>query len=236
MISLDWKKLQNGSDIRGVAMEGVVGEKVNLTPEVCKRIACAFGLWLSRNKNKNIKDMRISIGNDSRLSGESLRNAAIDGLTGMGAKVFSFGLASTPAMFMSTVIEGYQYDGAIMLTASHLPFNRNGLKFFTAEGGLEKQDISDILELAEADEFPVGGVKGTVQNVDFISVYAADLVEKIRKGANHPDNYNQPLKGLRIIVDAGNGAGGFFTNKVLEPLGADTRGSQLEKKYGNNYD
>jgi phosphomannomutase len=233
MTSLDWKKLQNGSDIRGVAMEGVEGEKVNLTPEVCKRIACAFGLWLSRKKNKNVKDLQISIGNDSRLSGESLRNAAINGLTGMGVKVYNCGLASTPAMFMSTVTEGYQYDGAIMLTASHLPFNRNGLKFFTVEGGLEKQDITDILELAEAGGFPASEVKGTVQDVDFISVYAADLVEKIRKGVDHPDNYEQPLKGLRIIVDAGNGAGGFFTSKVLEPLGADTRGSQFLEPDGN---
>ena len=52
-------------------------------------------------------------------------------------------------MFMTTVTEGHEYDGAVMLTASHLPFDRNGMKFFTREGGLEKQDISKILELSE---------------------------------------------------------------------------------------
>jgi phosphomannomutase len=227
MLSIEWKRLQNGSDIRGVALEGVEGEKVNLTPEVCKRIACAFGLWLSKKKGKDFQNLQVSIGNDSRLSAQSLREAAINGLTGMGINVFNFGLASTPAMFMSTVIDGHQYDGAIMLTASHLPFNRNGMKFFTHEGGLEKKDITDILKLAEAGDFPDAEAKGTVQEVDFISVYAADLVDKIRKGANDPDNYEQPLKGLHIIVDAGNGAGGFFADKVLEPLGADTRGSQF---------
>lgn len=227
MTNQQWKKLQNGSDIRGIAMEGVEGEEVNLTPETCKKIACAFGIWLSNKKGRNVQELSISIGNDSRLSAESLRNASINGLSGLGVKVYNFGLASTPAMFMSTVIKGYQYDGAIMLTASHLPFNRNGLKFFTCEGGLEKQDIKDILELAEVGKFPESGTKGSVQNIDFISVYAADLVEKIQKGANDPENYDQPLKGLRIIVDAGNGAGGFFAEKVLKPLGADTQGSQF---------
>ena len=51
-------------------------------------------------------------------------------------------------MFMSTVTDGYNCDGAIMLTASHSPFNRNGLKFFTPQGGLGKPDISEILAIA----------------------------------------------------------------------------------------
>lgn len=46
---------------------------------------------------------------------------------------------------------GYEYDGAVMITASHLPYNRNGFKFFTAEGGYEKGDISDLLALAAAE-------------------------------------------------------------------------------------
>ena len=51
-------------------------------------------------------------------------------------------------MFMATVDEQLHADGAVMVTASHLPWNRNGLKFFTAKGGLEKADIARILELA----------------------------------------------------------------------------------------
>ena len=50
-------------------------------------------------------------------------------------------------LFGSRRLTGH-YDGAIMLTASHMPFNSNGLKFFTADGGLEKNDISEILQLA----------------------------------------------------------------------------------------
>lgn len=226
MLGENWKRLQNGSDIRGVAMEGIEGENVNLTPDIAKRIASAFGTWLSQKKNKKLQDLRISIGNDSRLSGPALREAAINGLTELGCSVYNFNLSSTPAMFMSTVLPGYDYDGSIMLTASHLPFNRNGLKFFTNEGGLEKKDITAVLEIAETGAFQYGK-QGAIAEVDFISVYAADLVDKIRKGANDAEDYMKPLKGFRIIVDAGNGAGGFFAEKVLKPLGADTAGSQF---------
>lgn len=233
MLTDKWKKLQNGSDIRGVALEGVAGENVNLTEEAAERIACAFGVWLSDKKKKALADLKVSIGNDSRLSGPALRQAVIKGLTSLGCQVFNCGLASTPAMFMSTVIAGYEYDGAIMLTASHLPFNRNGLKFFTNEGGLEKQDITQILTITEKGDFQASASAGKVDEVDFISVYAADLVEKIRKGANSTENYMKPLEGFRIIVDAGNGAGGFFVEKVLEPLGADTTGSQFLEPNGS---
>ncbi|MEL6232688.1 MAG: phosphomannomutase/phosphoglucomutase, partial [Cyanobacteria bacterium J06627_3] len=61
----------------------------------------------------------------------------------------------------------------------------------------------------------------------FISVYAEQLVQTIRTAVNHPQTFDQPLQGLKIIVDAGNGAGGFYASKVLEPLGADTTGSQF---------
>jgi len=222
-----WKRLQNGSDIRGVALDGIAGEAVNLTPDIAKTIAMAFAAWLSTRTGKPARELRISIGRDSRLSGPALRDAAVTGLRAMGCQVIEVGLASTPAMFMSTVLPGFGYDGAIMLTASHLPFNRNGLKFFTPEGGLEKQDITAILTLAAGGELAVAAQAGEVLTLDFISVYAAYLVENIRKGAADAQDYEHPLQGLRIIVDAGNGAGGFFVDKVLRPLGADTTGSQF---------
>jgi len=227
MLSKQWEKLQNGSDIRGVAIEGVEGEHVNLTDDVVIRIACAFGTWLSKVKNKPFSDLKISVGNDSRLSAPRIRSKVTEGLSRLGCSVIDCGLASTPAMFMSTVLKGYEYDGAIMITASHLPFNRNGFKFFTNKGGLEKGDITDILTLAEANNFVLADKPGQITSMDFISVYAEDLVNKIRDGVNHPTNREQPLKGFKIVVDAGNGAGGFFAHKVLVPLGADISGSQF---------
>ena len=228
-----WQKLQNGADIRGVAIAGVEGESVNLTPEVAYTLGQAFVTWLTSTLSQAAADMVISIGRDSRLSGPALMAGLADGMMSMGAQVYDFDIASTPAMFMSTVTPDYDCHGAIMLTASHLPFNRNGLKFFTAQGGLNKADITDILTLAGKDDFLTAATKGDIQKRDFISVYADGLVQKIRQAVNHPEHYEQPLKGLRIVVDAGNGAGGFYAGKVLQPLGADTNGSQFLDPDGN---
>ena len=227
MNNIDWNKLQNGSDIRGVALEGVSGEAVNLTPQVAQTLGNAFVSWLSQNAGKSTTELSVGIGRDSRLSGETLSQSVIEGIAIAGCQVYNFDIASTPAMFMSTVTDGFNCDGAIMLTASHLPFNRNGLKFFTPQGGLGKPDISDILAIAASDKVISDDNKGKITKDDFISIYAAKLVETVRKGVDHPDNYEQPLKGLKIVVDAGNGAGGFYVDKVLKPLGADTTGSQF---------
>ena len=139
---MDYKKLQNGSDIRGVALEGIEGQHVNLTEKVCRDIGRGFALWLIDKKGKT--NLNVAVGRDSRLSGEKLSAWICSSMVESGLNVTDFGMASTPAMFMATVTEGYNFDGTIMITASHLPFNRNGFKFFTSLGGLEKEDIKQI--------------------------------------------------------------------------------------------
>lgn len=227
MQGVNWQALQNGSDIRGVALAGVAGEAVNLTSEVVTRLGQAFAQWLAQKLDKTTATLTVSVGRDSRLSGETLMAAVVEGLSALGCAVYDFGMASTPAMFMSTVTPGFNCDGAIMLTASHLPFNRNGMKFFATQGGLGKSDISAILLLAAQPHWSMATTPGSVTQHDFIAVYAEHLVQRIRKGVNHPQTYAQPLQGFKIVVDAGNGAGGFFASRVLEPLGADTTGSQF---------
>jgi phosphomannomutase len=221
---VDWKKLQNGSDIRGVAMQGVPGEEVNLSPEVATRLGSAFATWLDRNRS-GLKS--VAVGCDSRITGPELKRAFIQGLTDSGVQVLDCGMASTPAMFMTTINPALNVDGGVMLTASHLPFNRNGMKFFTEKGGFDKGNVADLLQIAAEGNFLESGAKGEVSSLDFISDYADFLVETIRKGVNDPQHYHTPLNGLKIIVDAGNGAGGFFANKVLVPLGAHMDGSQF---------
>ena len=233
LASQDWQQLQNGSDIRGVALAGVPDEAVNLTPEVAYQIGQAFVRWLAGKLEKRPEELVVSVGRDSRISGPALRDGLADGMRSQGTKVLDFAIASTPAMFMSTVTEGYECDGAIMLTASHLPFNRNGFKFFTAQGGLDKPDIKEILRLASENNFEEASNKGEIEEKDFISVYADGLVQQIRKEVNDSEQYEQPLKGLKVVVDAGNGAGGFYADKVLEPLGANTQGSQFLEPDGH---
>ncbi|KAL8052125.1 hypothetical protein ABFS82_06G189900 [Erythranthe guttata] len=226
-------KLQNGSDIRGVAIDGVEGEPVSLPERVTEAIAAAFAAWLlDRKKPDASRRLKVSIGHDSRISAQKLQDAVSRGLDAAGVDVIQYGLASTPAMFNSTLTKNKDIfcpvDGSIMITASHLPYNRNGFKFFTNAGGLGKVDIKDILERA-ADiykNFTEEGLRDpqSVKRVDYMAVYTSDLVAAVRKASG---DIEKPLEGFHIVVDAGNGAGGFFAGKVLEPLGAITSGSQF---------
>ena len=217
---MDYSKLQNGSDIRGVALEGIEGQHINLTESACKDIGRGFALWLLKKAGKK-EGLRVAVGRDSRLSGETLSGWLCEAMVAQGLEVTDFGMASTPAMFMSTVTEGYTFDGSVMITASHLPFNRNGFKFFTAEGGLEKADIKEILTYAAGSE-ATGVAPGKLISGAFMDTYAKILADKIRAATGE----EKPLEGFRIVVDAGNGAGGFYVDKVLKPLGANTEGSR----------
>jgi phosphomannomutase len=221
----DIMKLQNGSDIRGIACEGVEGESVNLTKEAGNRIGGGFVRWLAEKKGKDTNELRIGVGHDSRITADSLFEAIAKGMAACGAKVYDCGLVSTPSMFMTTVFDEFRFDGSVMITASHLPFNRNGYKFFTRDGGLEHDDITDVLKLASGLDVAQADLSG-IEKVNSIDVYCRFLRDKIKSSIKATD-YDLPLKGIHIVVDTGNGAGGFFVEKVLNPLGADTTGSQF---------
>lgn len=244
-IASAYLKLQNGSDIRGVAIEGVPDEPVTMTPTVAFYVGLGFADWLEQNSGTPASELRVSIGEDPRMSGAVMSASLAAGLAARGVTVGRLGLCTTPAMFMSCVLPGWSYDGAIMVTASHLPFNRNGLKFCTPDGGLEKANITAILQAAAAHATADGAKPGAthladvarvmraclaveashVEDFDFLPTYAGYIKKVIREGVAHPTSPDRPLEGWKIIVNAGNGAGGFFATQVLEPLGADISGS-----------
>jgi len=223
MLTKYWKQFKSGTDIRGVASEGVPGEEISLTDENIEKMAAAFVMWLADFAKKDASALTVAVGHDSRISADRIQAAVTRALIGAGVQVLDCGLASTPSMFMTTIELGC--DGSIQITASHHPFNRNGLKFFTKNGGLDSPDIERILLHAQNDEKPAAG-KGTVKPVDYMAQYSANLRDKIKQGVNAAD-YEHPLSGFKIVVDAGNGAGGFYARDVLAPLDADTNGSQF---------
>lgn len=227
----DYLKLRNGTDVRGVALEGVAGEPITLTDEIATNIAKAFCVWLISHTGKT--QVCVAVGYDSRLSSPALAEAVVAGITSTGHDALVTGLSTTPSMFallkdVNKMNEKYCH-GAIMITASHLPFNRNGLKFFSHGGGLEATDVKEILELASTYRFAEVNTAGTRTDAPYLDEYANTLVEMVRKATGK----ETPLSGKRIIVDAGNGAGGFYADKVLIPLGADTSGSQFLEPDGN---
>lgn len=216
MQSGELKKLKSGTDVRGVAVDA--GQPVTLTDEAVELIVKAFIKWLSGRLGK--RKFKIAIGNDSRVSAERIVNCAKNALLSCGCDVVYTGLSSTPSMFILLKKSGWGVDASIMVTASHLPYDRNGLKFFTPEGGLDGKDIDEILQIA-ADGGELSSC-GSYEEKPFMDEYSDILVETVENACG-----KLPLKGKKIIVDAGNGAGGFFAEKVLKPLGADISGSQF---------
>ena len=98
-----WKQFKSGTDIRGVAVDGVEGEPLNLTDEVVSQMACGFLLWLSARTGKSADQLTVAVGHDSRISAERIRAAVVNAMTVRGVKVLDCGLSSTPAMFMITL-------------------------------------------------------------------------------------------------------------------------------------
>jgi phosphomannomutase len=113
------RRLQNGPDVRGVALEGEKGRPVDLTPLAVEVIGESFGEWL-REKGEGEEDgqrqqLRVSVGRDPRLSGSRLSAVLFAGLARAGCAVFDMGLATTPACFMSTILPRFDYDASIMV-------------------------------------------------------------------------------------------------------------------------
>jgi len=218
--------LKSGSDIRGTAI-ATAAEAVNLDAETVQKIGGAFCTWLSTKTGKT--DLIVAVGHDSRLTGETLKEALIEKFKKCGMTIYDCGLASTPAMYTMTKHAEVKADGAIMITASHHPKHKNGLKFFTADGGLQSGDIDEILHLAAQDLCPVGNRTLLCRKPYVEKYYAAGLVDFARTKTGEM----YPLEGFKIVVDAGNGAGGFYVEHVLKPLGASTEGSQFLNPDGN---
>lgn len=220
---MNYGELKSGTDIRGYASD-LGGNTVNLTAEAVYDITAAFGVWYINKYEKNPMDIKVAVGHDSRITGEAIAERVKAALINAGITVFDCGLASTPAMFMTTV--DLDTDAAIQITASHHPFDRNGLKFFTKDGGLDSSDITEIINLANCGEEIICNKQGKVKPVDYMTDYAARLRKMICDAVGKTEE-EKPLKNYKIVVDAGNGAGGFYAQNVLEKLGANIKGSRF---------
>lgn len=217
---MDWMKLKSGSDVRGVA----VGEHAPLTPRVAACLGMAFARFVAEKKHKPVSQVIIAVGRDSRISGPALLRGAAEGVSKAGASVLDFGMCTTPAMYMSIITPGFEPDGSIMITASHHPYDKNGLKFFLEEGGIDGDTVTTLLQMAAEMEPDDKAIAGSITEKAFLPTYMEQLAARIRSGLD--TDMPKPLLGLHVVVDAGNGAGGFYA-QLLEELGAWIEGSQF---------
>jgi phosphomannomutase len=176
----------------------------------------------------------IAVGIDPRPHGMRLADALARGAEAVSrTRVVYTGIATTPACASFT--GGGGVDAAVMVTASHLPVDRNGFKIFphwSRGGSVSRDELRDLGRRAKhvaSKLFEQMAVPATSGNqalfcsewVDYMPRYKDNLKGAIarsdKKGAS-------PLEGLSIVLNAGNGSGGFFA-KVLSDLGADVSGS-----------
>ena len=205
-----WQRFKSGSEIRGNADL--------LTDSFAERIGYEFAHWLAEHLVTTPDKLRIAVGRDSRSSGPRLKAALIRGITAADSDVFDCDLCTTPAMFMTTVAPETRAHGAIMVTASHYSSEKNGFKFLLREGHMTEAGIDALIKRAIKAEIP----DRLVTPINFLSLYTGRLKKIVRERLE--DDALKPLLGLHVVVDAGNGAGGFYAD-FLSDLGADVDGS-----------
>ena len=231
MTTVDYLELRKDINIRGIATAVQDGQEVVLTEEVVSNIAKAFCVWLVSHIGKS--RVTVAIGYDARLSSPFLCEAAASSIMSIGHNAVVTDLSATPSMLALLQDDAWQdkrpCDGSIMITGGNLPAEYNGLKLFFGDSHLKADSIESILYLAETYVHPEVMEPGQRIEAPYMDDYAERMVNVIRKATGE----ELPLLEKKIIVDAGNGVGGFFATKVLAPLGADTTGSQYLEPNGN---
>lgn len=186
-------------DIRGVALE-------QLTEDAARQIAHGYGSVL-RERLPN-RTPRVCVGRDARTHGPQLERAVIDGLLASGCDAYTIGATPSPLGYF-TICDG-NFDAGIQVTASHNPAKDNGLKLSLAHAhSYANDDIQDLRKRIEAGKLTNG--KGTVQPYDGTTPYLAKLKSM----------FGDKLKGLKIVVDGGNGIAGPVYCEALREAGAE---------------
>ncbi|MDD6848793.1 MAG: phosphoglucosamine mutase [Oscillospiraceae bacterium] len=190
---------------RGIANE-------ELTPELAMNIGRATAMVLI---NENVKHPTFLIGKDTRLSGDMLEGALIAGLCSVGANVKLLGVIPTPAV--AYLIKKYNADAGIMISASHNPFEFNGIKIFSDEGFKLPDDLEEEIEAIVLDnKVPyTKAINEDIGTVETIESAADDYIDHI------VENIQYKLEGMNIALDCSNGASSVTAEKLFTKLGAN---------------
>jgi len=180
-----------------------------LTPFLAMKLAMAFSEAIEKKTGK------ILVGKDTRRSGYMIENAIVSGLTASGFDVIQIGPMPTPAVAFLT--EDMRCDGGIMISASHNPYYDNGIKFFNKEGNKLSKEIEEKIEKIYFED----NFKLKTDNEIGKSKRIDDVIGRyiVHIKSSFPTNLN--LNGIRIVIDAANGAAYKVAPTVFSELGAD---------------
>lgn len=181
-----------------------------MTAEMALKLGAAVGLYFRKGQHKH----RVVIGKDTRRSGYMLENAMTAGLTSVGANVLLLGPVPTPAVGMLT--RSMRADLGVMISASHNPYQDNGIKFFGPDGfKLSDKAEAEIEALLEQD--PDLAAPDEIGRATRIEGDRARYIEFAKTTLPR----SQRLTGLKIVVDCANGAAYKTAPEVLWELGAE---------------
>jgi phosphoglucosamine mutase len=196
-----------GTDgVRGRANAG------SMTPDVVMRIGMAAGQLHRRGGHRH----RVVIGKDTRLSGYMIEQALTAGLLASGMDVFLLGPVPTPAVAMLT--RSMRADLGVMISASHNPFQDNGIKIFGPDGyklsDEQELKIEALIDAPSKDSLAASSDIGRAKRIDDAGARYIEFAKRTYPGESN-------LDGLRIVIDTANGAAYKTANTALWELGAE---------------
>lgn len=182
-----------------------------LTCELAMNIGRAAAMVLI---NDEVEHPTFLIGKDTRLSGDMLEGALIAGLCSVGANVKLLGVVPTPAV--AYLVQKYNADAGIMISASHNPYDFNGIKIFNEDGYKLPDDLEEQMEAIVLDNaVPYALVNDkNIGTVEVLDQGADDYIEHVLSAIDYD------LTGMEIALDCSNGSSSRTAQKLFEKLGA----------------
>ena len=183
---------------------------VELTAELAMNIGRAAAMVLV---NDEVKHPTILIGKDTRLSGDMLEGALIAGLCSVGANVKLLGVVPTPAV--AYLVKKYNADAGVMISASHNPFEFNGIKIFSSEGYKLPDDLENRIEEIVLDHaVPYATAKdGEIGTVTTLESAVDDYIDHVAAAVG------EDLSGMEVALDCSNGSSSRTAEKLFTKLG-----------------
>jgi len=183
-----------------------------ITPELALRVGQAAGLVFRNGEHRH----RVLIGKDTRLSGYMIENALVAGFTSVGMDVLLTGPIPTPAVGM--LARSMRADLGVMISASHNPFDDNGIKLFGPDGFKLSDEVEKEIEiLLDSDltnRLAVGTDLGRARRIDGVQDRYIEFAK-----LTLPKTVN--FEGLRVVIDCANGAAYKVAPGALWEMGAD---------------
>ncbi len=206
----------NRSIFRQYDVRGLVDK--DLTPEFAYALARGYSKYLLDNKPAAKK---VSIGHDARISSPVFAKAMKEGFKDSGLNVVMLDMVPTPLLYFS--LNTLDVDGGIMITGSHNPPEYNGFKISLGTLSVYGDEIQKIADIIENEDFINAEKKGIDENFNIIPMYEKYILENIK--IKNPER-------IKLVVDSGNGVGGFVAVPIMKKLGLNVI-SLFEEPDGN---